>query len=115
MSGLTGLAYGALFGVYPALVVDAFGVHGFSLNWGYMTLSPVICGNLFNLFYGAIFDHHSVILPDGDRECTQGLGCYSAAYWITLTASALGVLLSLWCVRQDHFKTELDVQDEHQA
>lgn len=41
LSGLTGLAYGFLFGVYPALVAETFGVHGLSQNWGVMTLSPV--------------------------------------------------------------------------
>lgn len=30
LSGLTGLAYGFLFGVYPALVAETFGVHGLS-------------------------------------------------------------------------------------
>jgi len=38
LSGLTGLAYGALFGVYPALVADAFGPSGMGINWGAMTM-----------------------------------------------------------------------------
>jgi len=33
LSGLTGLGYGALFGVYPALVADAFGASGMGINW----------------------------------------------------------------------------------
>ncbi|RMX87769.1 hypothetical protein D0869_02119 [Hortaea werneckii] len=45
LSGLTGLAYGALFGVYPALVADAFGPSGMGINWGAMTMAPVLSGN----------------------------------------------------------------------
>jgi len=46
------VAYGFLFGVYPSLVAETFGVHGLSQNWGCMTLAPVISGNIFNLLYG---------------------------------------------------------------
>lgn len=34
LSTIGGFAYGVLFGVYPALVADAFGVSGLSMNWG---------------------------------------------------------------------------------
>jgi hypothetical protein len=52
VSGLTGLGYGMLYGVYPAMVSETFGVHGFSQNWGCMTLAPILSGNVFNLLYG---------------------------------------------------------------
>ena len=46
------VAYGFLFGVYPALVAECFGVHGLSQNWGCMILAPIVFGNIFNLAYG---------------------------------------------------------------
>lgn len=101
VSGLSGLGYGALFGVYPALVADAFGVKGLSTNWGFMTLAPVLWGNIFNLFYGAIFDKHSDVLEGGDRVCEVGLECYRAAYYITTVASICGVGMSLGSVWRD--------------
>ncbi|KAF2837230.1 MFS general substrate transporter [Patellaria atrata CBS 101060] len=101
VSSLTGLAYGALFGVYPALVADSFGVPGLSLNWGFMTLSPVISGNIFNLAYGSIYDKHSVINRDGERECSDGLECYRKAYWVTFAASVIGILVSLWSIKHE--------------
>jgi len=104
VSGLTGLGYGFLFGVYPTLVAEAFGVHGLSQNWGCMTLAPVVAGNIFNLLYGTIYDSHSVVTSDGHRMCPDGLQCYSAAYWVTFGASLTGVLLSLWCIRHEHVK-----------
>ncbi len=50
------VAYGFLFGVYPSLVAEAFGVHGLSQNWGCMIFAPVIAGNMFNLLYGTLFN-----------------------------------------------------------
>lgn len=101
LSGLTGLAYGFLFGVYPALVAETFGVNGFSQNWGSMTLAPIVFGNIFNLVYGHIYDRHSIILPGGQRDCKDGLNCYRNAYFVTLGASLVGVGISLWSIHHD--------------
>ncbi|KAK5135692.1 hypothetical protein LTR08_004993 [Meristemomyces frigidus] len=106
LSGLTGLAYGALFGVYPAIVADAFGPSGMGINWGAITMAPVLSGNIFNLAYGRILDGHSYFEDDGkgggERLCRDGRECYSSAYWITLVASTIGVGWSLWCIRHEH-------------
>lgn len=99
VSSLTGLAYGFLFGVFPSLVAEAFGVHGLSQNWGVLTLAPVISGNVFNLFYGIVYDHHSTVLPGGERDCPEGLACYRSAYWVTFAASLVGLATSLWCIQ----------------
>ncbi|KAK4990975.1 hypothetical protein LTR50_002189 [Elasticomyces elasticus] len=101
VSGLTGLGYGALFGVYPALVADAFGVKGLSLNWGAMTMAPVLSGNIFNLAYGRILDMHSEVGRDGERQCSDGRRCYSSAYYITLAASAVALVWTVWSVRHE--------------
>lgn len=98
LSGFTGLGYGALFGVFPALVADAFGAKGLGINWGAMTMAPVISGNIFNLAYGAILDSHSGPVDGHDRLCSDGKSCYSSAYGMTLVASLVGVVWSLWCV-----------------
>ncbi|KKF96384.1 putative membrane protein [Ceratocystis platani] len=62
VSGLSGLGYGFLFGVYPSIVAESFGIHGLSQNWGVMTLAPVASGNVFNMFYGMVYDAHSARL-----------------------------------------------------
>jgi hypothetical protein len=117
VSGLSGLGYGALFGVYPALVADTFGVSGLSVNWGFMTLAPVLWGNIFNLAYGGIFDKHSTKLDSGELVCRDGLECYRDAYWITFFASLAGILCSLWCIwHEAHLKKKRAVQlDDHRA
>ena len=95
------MAYGFLFGVFPSLVAEAFGINGLSQNWGWMTLSPVISGNVFNLLYGRIYDYHSVI-KNGRRACPDGIECYRTAYWVTFGASLAGMLISLWSIRHDN-------------
>jgi MFS family permease len=102
VSGFTGLAYGFLFGCFPSLVAEAFGVHGLSQNWGCMTLSPVISGNIFNLFYGIVYDRHSIVKDGGERVCTEGLNCYRSAYLVTVVACLLGLVVSLWSIRYTH-------------
>ena len=117
LSGLTGLAYGALFGVFPALVADAFGTSGMAINWGAMTLAPVLSGNIFNLCYGAILDKHSIYKGDGhgggERVCDEGRACYSSAYWITLFASIVGICWSLWCIRGERLEKLREGKDVH--
>jgi MFS family permease len=102
VSGLSGLGYGFLFGVFPSIVAETFGIHGLSQNWGFMTLSPVISGNVFNLFYGIVFDRHSIIGPGGERSCPDGLECYWAAYLVTLGACGLGFVVTLLVIRHQY-------------
>ncbi|KAK4041185.1 major facilitator superfamily domain-containing protein [Parachaetomium inaequale] len=102
VSGLSGLGYGFLFGVFPSIVAESFGIHGLSQNWGFMTLSPVISGNIFNLFYGLVFDSHSVVGPDGERYCPDGVGCYRNAYLVTLAACGVGIVVTLLTIRRQH-------------
>jgi MFS family permease len=102
VSSLTGLAYGFLFGVFPSLVAEAFGVHGLSQNWGCMSLAPVFSGNIFNILYGVIFDAHSKVLETGERVCEEGLDCYRNAYLMTIAACVLGIATSLWSIHYSH-------------
>lgn len=102
VSGLSGLGYGFLFGVYPSICAESFGIHGLSQNWGFMTLSPVLSGNIFNLFYGIVFDKHSIVTPDGERSCLDGVECYRSAYTATLGACILGFIVTLLVIRHQY-------------
>ncbi|KAJ4310949.1 hypothetical protein N0V94_008182 [Neodidymelliopsis sp. IMI 364377] len=102
VSGLCGLSYGMLFGVLPAVVVDTFGPDGFSVNWGFLTWAPVVSGNIYNLFYGAVYDSNSIVEPDGNRNCEEGLICYQRAYYVTLLSSVLGIAVCLWGIHGEH-------------
>ncbi|EHK20243.1 uncharacterized protein TRIVIDRAFT_154843 [Trichoderma virens Gv29-8] len=104
VSGLSGLAYGFLFGVFPSIVAETFGIRGLSQNWGFMTLAPVASGNVFNLLYGRIYDNHSVVEPDGTRSCDDGIACYRGAYAVTATACALGLFITLYIIHYQRAK-----------
>lgn len=123
LSGCTGYAYGVLFGVYPALVADAFGASGLGINWGAMTWAPVLSGNIYNLCYGSILDKHSEFknMPGGDggseRVCIEGKECFASAYWVTLCSSVVGVVWSVWCIRQEklhYLREQRDRARSHQ-
>jgi MFS family permease len=104
VSVATGLGYGVLFGVYPVIVKENFGVKGLSQNWGTMTLAPVLSGNLFNFAFGLVLDANSGVGDAGERVCLQGRECYRMAFWVTLFAAALGVGLSgfaVWVERRE--------------
>lgn len=113
VSAFAGLGHGILFGVFPSLVAEAFGIRGLSQNWGFMMLAPVVSSNVFNLFYGKTYDGHSIIGPDGKRMCGQGLDCYRAAYWITLGACCGGLIITLRAIRHERLERarEPDGQD----
>lgn len=98
VSAFTGVAYGFLFGVFPSLVAHIFGIGGLSQNWGVMTLAPIFSGNVFNLLYGRFYDKHSVVGPDGDRDCIDGLACYRTAYYTTFFSGIAGVAVCLWSI-----------------
>lgn len=101
VSGFTGVAYGFLFGVFPSLVAHTFGIGGLSQNWGAMTMAPVLSGNVFNMLYGSIYDKHSVVGPDGERDCPDGLGCYQAAYYTTFFSGLAGIVVCLWSITRE--------------
>ena len=104
VSGFSGLGYGFLFGVFPSIVAETFGIRGMTQNWGFMTLAPAVSSNIFNLLYGTIFDQHTVVEPDGKRACHEGIECYRSAYWVTLGAGVLGVFVTLWVIRHQHLQ-----------
>jgi hypothetical protein len=102
VSGPTGFGYGMLYGFFPSLLAQKFGVMGMSQNWGTIILAPIISGNLFNILYGRIYDKHSIILPDGERECLEGLSCYWAASVVTLVAGLVGFAISLGIIWKEN-------------
>jgi hypothetical protein len=133
VSGLTGLAYGCLFGVFPSIIAEAFGVHGLSQNWGFLMsefpamrfclpiakeainmesgvlmlteyelVSPVVSGNVFNLFYGTVYDSHSIRDSTGAMVCLEGPICYRAAYFVTLGACGLSIILTFWVINHQY-------------
>ncbi|KAF8121388.1 major facilitator superfamily domain-containing protein [Boletus edulis] len=112
---LLGLAYGFLFGSCPTIMIEWFGMAHFSENWGYLSCSPVLGGNLFSFMFGRYLDAHvpvqdtrssslgtrvlSIIslgsrdLPS-EHQCFDGKACYLGTLQVTLVACIISLGLS---------------------
>ncbi|EDQ98764.1 uncharacterized protein LACBIDRAFT_192361 [Laccaria bicolor S238N-H82] len=96
-SSLLGLAHGSVFSLFPTVCLEWFGMPHFSENWGYLSLSPMAAGNLFSLVFGRNLDAHEA----SPSQCGQGLECYVATIYLTIGATFLSILLSLWAGWRD--------------
>ena len=131
-SALLGLAYGSAFSLFPTVCLEWFGMRKwcssppfkilnailsahFSENWGYLSLSPMGAGNLFSLLFGRNLDAHSppvhntlVNTPPihvySAPQCMLGLDCYLDTIHITMLATFLAILLSIWAGYRDRLK-----------
>ncbi|KAG9055898.1 hypothetical protein FS842_000813 [Serendipita sp. 407] len=117
-SALLGLGYGGMFGLFPTIMIEWFGLIHFSQNWGFLCLSPVIAGNLFSLGFGSNLDAHSRPvedlserwrrggLPSNDasRQCLEGRLCYLDSIKFTIFACILAFALSIVAVLRDRRK-----------
>ncbi|KAI6106166.1 major facilitator superfamily domain-containing protein [Pisolithus croceorrhizus] len=118
-----GFAYGSLFGALPAITIDWFGLAHLSENLGYLSLAPLIGGNIFSIIFGRNIDAHTphedtntsrgvtraTITAGGDvlrdalseRRCFAGQECYVSSLKITLMACMVALILSTWAARRD--------------
>ncbi|KAG6844571.1 hypothetical protein H0H87_005786, partial [Tephrocybe sp. NHM501043] len=60
VSAALGLALGSVSLLMPMVVLDWWGMHHFSENWGYIVFSPAIAGNIFSYAFGRILDSNTV-------------------------------------------------------
>ncbi|KAF8189660.1 major facilitator superfamily domain-containing protein [Pholiota molesta] len=112
-SALLGLAHGSVFSLFPTVCLEWFGMPHFSENWGYLSMSPIVAGNLFSLVFGRNLDAHdgssvksSVIRSAvaAAPQCLEGLECYVNTIYLTSGATFLSVLLSIWAGYRDREK-----------
>ncbi|CAE6404215.1 unnamed protein product [Rhizoctonia solani] len=90
VSGLWGISYGTVFALFPALVLERFGMPHFAQNAGLMGIAAALFGNVYNYTFGRNFDNHSQpaflepvepVEPAGEGLiCLEGRGCYIARY-----------------------------------
>ncbi|KAJ7476891.1 major facilitator superfamily domain-containing protein [Mycena galericulata] len=95
-SALVGLAYGTIFGLFPTVCIEFFGLSHFSENWGFVSLSPLVGGNIFSIAFGRNLDAHKP--GESTRamahQCLEGRSCYVATLGLTGTACFTAILLS---------------------
>ncbi|KAI0337334.1 MFS general substrate transporter [Trametopsis cervina] len=125
-SALLGLAYGGLFGLFPSLVIEWFGLAHFSENWGFVSLSPLLGGNIFSIAFGRNLDAHAPAEPqdsvpgpnstftaaslgaraipgsDASHQCLLGRECYAGSLLMTITACSLALCLAIYVGWKDY-------------
>jgi hypothetical protein len=130
-SALLGLAYGSVFSLFPTVCLEWFGMRKcvsssslfqmlnailsahFSENWGYVSLAPIVAGNLFSLIFGRNLDVHNSS-PAHDAllnsppihvysapQCLLGLHCYRDTIYLTTFGTFLAIILSIWAGYRD--------------
>ncbi|KAF8147204.1 major facilitator superfamily domain-containing protein [Crassisporium funariophilum] len=112
-SALLGLAHGSVFSLFPTVCLEWFGMPHFSENWGYLSMSPMAAGNLFSVIFGRNLDAHDAAPPHHARsaadivsapQCLQGLACYVDTIYLTIAATFVSLLLSIWAGYRDRQK-----------
>ncbi|KAF9062603.1 major facilitator superfamily domain-containing protein [Rhodocollybia butyracea] len=106
-SALLGLGYGMLFSLSTAIVTEWFGLAHFSETLGFLTLSPLIGGNVFSIAFGRNLDKHSnAEIPTNVslNVCLDGRSCYVDTLYLTITGCMVAVFLSLWAAWRDRIR-----------
>ncbi|KAG8696295.1 hypothetical protein FRC08_007253 [Ceratobasidium sp. 394] len=99
-SGVLGISYGTTFALFPALVLERFGLAHFAQNAGLMGIAAALFGNVFNYGFGRNFDAHSggpppsIVINAGNMQCYSGRLCYVDAVYVALGSSCFGLLFS---------------------
>ncbi|RXW15826.1 hypothetical protein EST38_g10027 [Candolleomyces aberdarensis] len=130
-SSVLGLGYGAVFSLLPTVCLEWFGMPHFSENWGYLSMSPMIAGNLFSILFGWNLDKnedkmpkHSApaavslgsavsaitaraSLPSAEVRCSRGPECYVDSIYVTIAATFFAVGLSVWAGMRDRKKIKM--------
>lgn len=129
-SALLGLAYGGMFGIFPTITIEWFGLGHFSENWGLVSLSPMIGGNIFSIAFGRNLDAHAPEKSDhyngasskeslaggvvSNDQCFTGRECYVSSLYLTTLACVAAVCLSVlaaWKDRQRMIVKPTDYQE----
>lgn len=98
---LAGMAEGVMFGIYPVVMREAFGIKHYGKNYGLISFANCIG---YPLFYSPIssyyYEHagHSVIV-DGVQKC-YGLDCYRPVFLLIMALCAIALACCLKLV--DH-------------
>ncbi|KAI5965807.1 uncharacterized protein KGF55_001170 [Candida pseudojiufengensis] len=119
-SFLIGLNYGFTFCIMPIVIGDLFGMKNFSLNWGIISLSPIIPAYFFISYFGKEYDLNSSKLTVMSTNstikssiCSIGNKCYNKVFQLTFFAGILSVVL-IFIFNFGHFKRKnnlLSLQD----
>ncbi|KAJ7600744.1 major facilitator superfamily domain-containing protein [Mycena floridula] len=118
-SALLGLGYGCVFALFPTVCIEWFGMPHFSENWGYVSLAPMVGGNIFSIAFGRNLDAHETMPSSGvttrslgnllareetARQCLLGRECYVDTLQLTIVGCIIAFFLSIFASWRDRRK-----------
>ena len=107
--------------------IEYFLLAHFSENWGFVSLAPLIGGNLFSILFGRNIDAHVISAstdpkpiteaalpraPGPGGQCLEGRVCYASTMTVTTFACLLALILSLVAAWRDRRKKE-SIENEY--
>lgn len=102
VSTLIGLGYGVIFGIYPTIVSESFGMTKFSQNWGLTAISQVVGSYLFSIMFGKVFDSNT-----GDNGlCSKGNQCYRTSFMISQGLMIFAGVYLLYIIRSNYLRNQ---------
>lgn len=129
-SSVLGFAYGGLFGLFPTITIEWFGLPHFSENWGFVSLAPMIGSNILSLAFGRNLDAHApeaeiranrtmalaatslasrADLPSS-HQCLDGRACYVDTIRLTIAACLVGLALSIYAGWRDRRRQRIGLR-----
>lgn len=93
-TALSGLFYGTVFGAYPGIISDDFGVKRFSFNWGLVALAPIPFSSWLAIRIGKLYDANS----ESAGMC-RGPRCFQGAYKLHIALSGVVFVLLVLALR----------------
>lgn len=93
-TALSGFFYGTVFGAYPGIISDDFGVKRLSFNWGLVALAPIPFSSWLAIRIGKVYDANS----ESSGMC-RGPQCFQGAYKLHVALTVLVFVLLLLALR----------------
>lgn len=107
----TGFMYGFTFCLMPIIVGEMFGMADFSLNWGVMSMAPILPSYYLTALFGQIYDSRSIVTEQG-LVCPFHKWCYNAIFKITLPLGVVVVVVVLYLNLSREHKEYIDPHEK---
>lgn len=91
---IIGLFYGTVFGAFPGIISDSFGVRSLSSNWGLVALAPIPFTSLLSVRIGKLYDAKA-----NSAGMCVGPACFASAFDLHIILSIVVFFLVVVAIR----------------